>query len=132
MRFVFVILSMLILAISGCSQTDLNDKIPNGDAVQLSDGHNAMNSLDYAGLYILEGQAENTDLISLKINYEGSYSLTKRDGTAFQGEYRWADNGSEIFLLMPDDQSVRLFVGENYLELRDRNTSKVKRFAKSE
>lgn len=80
------------------------------------DGHNAENSLDTVGIYMIQS-AEFT--ASLSLNDNGQYEFEgkrqkngKEESFKYAGAYKWMPDGTRI-VLGSEAKNVQFFVGEN-------------------
>lgn len=104
-----------VIAVAGCKDEKLQavPDTPKKPAIQQAPqdygAHNAMNSLDYAGTYVLDGDNSKTIILS----YGGEYEA-QIDGR-FSGKYEWDVTGSVIYL-KTGDQELGFFIGENFIK----------------
>lgn len=127
-RYTFSIFTIAVLLAFGCSRRDsgeqktAKDIEPDPFEINLSDMHNARNSIDYGGIYKGVLPCADCDGIEtvLQINYDGTFLkqtryLGKSDKVFEEdGAFFWQDCGNIIVLdgVTPPSQ---YFVSENYV-----------------
>ena len=132
-KYLLFILVPAIMA--GCAQTVPQENVVSASSPEsgiLNDGHTAENSLDWGGVY--EGMFPCADCeginTRLTLNDDRTYvleeSYVKNGAVAYSGKREGAfsfdiANPSLIRLDSNADQRV-FFVGENYVQQRDRQT----------
>ncbi len=103
---------------SGASTTDANC-FNESSAVMVeegSDGHNAENSLDTVGVYLIQSSGLTASLNLHEKNqyeFEGKRNKDgKEESFKYAGEYKWLPDGTRI-ALGSEAKNVQFFVGEN-------------------
>lgn len=125
------IFSLLLFVCCACGSLDSGNS-PAGksreNSVQASDGHNAMTSLDYYGIY--KADSKTSAVLEVELAAQNRYRLLMAAGGEKTGEYRWDSGGSVVILLGSGMPDIRFFVGENFLRLNSTRPSTGERFSK--
>lgn len=126
----FIWMTFLVCGLIGCSSSKQNHdkKIARGKQVQMVDGHNARNALDYQGTYIgtLPGYTYKVVKLTIVLT-EREYVLhatplkERAEAIVRKGVYTWDANGSVITLEGLKNLPDKYFVAENQLRQLDMN-----------
>ncbi|WP_316746317.1 copper resistance protein NlpE [Pedobacter gandavensis] len=138
MKIKILTLACISMFFMACNNDQKNEKHANetikaAEEIVAGDGHNAKNSLDWAGTYIgvmpcADCEGIQTELILnpdmtyiLKTNYMGKDTHFPED----RGTFKWDATGSKVELLGLKDRSNLFFVGENMLKQLDMDGKEV-------
>ncbi len=79
------------------------------------DMHNAMNALDYTGIYRAITPPKKAGFLEIELKPDEKFRLLTVRQEEKTGTYIWEKSGSVIQLVLFDDRSPRFFVGEGFL-----------------
>ena len=131
MKKLFVILASIAILYSCGGNTQKSQEQAAPETPQISDDHNAKNSLDYKGIYtgkVPTGSGEGM-LVSLTLEDSTYVKKTeyvgKKEIFEDKGKYTWNAEGNTVILDGIKDAPNQYFVGENTLTQLDMEGKKI-------
>ncbi len=80
-----------------------------------ADMHNAMNALDYAGVYRAVPPVKKEGFLVVELKADQRFRLLTARQEEKTGTYVWEKSGSVVQLMLPGGAAPRFFVGEGFL-----------------
>lgn len=131
MRTFTILIAFLAIVTISCKSGEGGDiyiQEPIKRTAEMKDGHNARNSLDWAGVYEGINPCADCDGIktTLRLNKDETFVLSqtylgKGDGDVKfkeDGEFVWDENGRDI-VLKTDSHTIKFKIGENEVTMVD-------------
>ena len=114
---------LTLALLGGCATLSQNQESP--------DMHNAMNALDYRGVYRAEPPVEKGSFRVVELKSDNQFRLLTAQQEEKTGVYIWEKSGSVVQLMLSSGVSPRFFVGEGFLR-REENTGSVGQILRKE
>lgn len=125
-KFLTSLIFLAALCVGACASTSIKP-LPQ----DYGGSHSAVNSLDYAGTYFLDGPAAGDEIRILSVDQDGAYSVTRANGERASGEYQWDVTGTVITLTGAEEEQARFFIGENFIKFVGRGVEEGRIYRKN-